>query len=130
MTDPLAPDMFEELCPSGLTPFRLSEHKWSALVLRCLKDGPRRFSELRIPLHRVTPRVLTRTLRSLERDGLISRSAGPGPTRVTYALTGLGRSILVPLAAVCDWTAAHFEDLIDARERYEGAPAVQARSVG
>jgi hypothetical protein len=52
---PLPPDMFDELCPSSLLPFRFGD-KWAALVIRCLEDGPRRFSELRVPLHHATPR--------------------------------------------------------------------------
>jgi DNA-binding HxlR family transcriptional regulator len=66
--EPLRADMFEEICPSSLMPIRFGD-KWAGLVIRCLEDGPRRFSELRVPLHRVTPKVLTQSLRSLERDG-------------------------------------------------------------
>ncbi|SFP49352.1 winged helix-turn-helix transcriptional regulator [Amycolatopsis rubida] len=89
---PLPPDLFEE-------PFRFGD-KWSALVIRCLEDGPRRFPELRVPLHRVTP-VLARTLRGLERSGLVSRTAHADPASgVEYALTALGRSLLEPMKAV------------------------------
>ncbi|WP_077062057.1 helix-turn-helix domain-containing protein [Streptomyces sp. MP131-18] len=124
---PLRPDMLDELCPSAVAPFRFGD-KWAAPVLRCLADGPRRFSELRVPLHRATPRVLTRTLRALERDGLLTRTAHPGPARrVDYALTPLGRSILEPLAAVCAWTAEHWDELVDAREAWSAdrAPGAQ-----
>ncbi|WP_059009229.1 winged helix-turn-helix transcriptional regulator [Streptomyces specialis] len=119
MRRPLEPDMFDELCPSGLLPFRFGD-KWAALIIRCLEDGPRRFSELRVPLRRVTPKVLTRTLRSLERDGLVSRTAHAGPApRVEYALTPLGRSTLAPLAAACAWSAEHWDELLDARETWD-----------
>jgi DNA-binding HxlR family transcriptional regulator len=115
---PLPPDLFDELCPSSLVPFRFGD-KWAALVIRCLRDGPRRFSELRVPLHRVTPKVLTQSLRGLERDGLVSRTAYDGPERrVEYALTPLGRSMLEPLDAACAWAAEHWDELIDARERH------------
>jgi DNA-binding HxlR family transcriptional regulator len=115
---PLPPDLFDELCPSSLLPFRFGD-KWAALVIRCLEDGPRRFSELRVPLHRVTPKVLTQSLRGLERDGLISRTvhAAPQP-RVEYALTPLGRSLLEPLEAACTWAAEHWDELLDAREQH------------
>ncbi|GAB3375152.1 winged helix-turn-helix transcriptional regulator [Amycolatopsis echigonensis] len=122
---PLPPDLFEELCPSSLVPFRFGD-KWSALVVRCLEGGPRRFSELRVPLHRVTPKVLTQTLRGLERSGLVSRTAHADPASgVEYALTPLGRSLLEPMRVVYGWVAEHWEELLDAQERYD---APQLRS--
>jgi DNA-binding HxlR family transcriptional regulator len=123
MTDrrPLPADMFDELCPSSLLPFRFGD-KWAALVIRCLEDGPRRFSELRVPLHRVTPKVLTQSLRGLERGGLISRTASPGAEhRVEYALTALGRSLLEPLEAACAWADEHWDELLDAHEQHATA---------
>ncbi|WP_116205709.1 winged helix-turn-helix transcriptional regulator [Amycolatopsis circi] len=116
---PLPSDLFEELCPSSMVPFRFGD-KWSALVIRCLEDGPRRFSELRVPLHRVTPKMLTQTLRGLERSGLVSRTAHADPALgVEYALTPLGRSLLKPMWALCDWAAEHWEELLEAHEAYE-----------
>ena len=116
---PLPPDMFDELCPSSLVPFRFGD-KWAALVIRCLENGPRRFSELRVPLHRVTPKVLTQSLRGLERDGLVSRTVRSGrELRGEYALTPLGRSMLEPMAAACAWAAEHWDELLDAREAYK-----------
>ncbi|RSO47575.1 transcriptional regulator [Streptomyces sp. WAC 06725] len=121
MREPLPADMFDELCPSSLNPIRFGD-KWAALVIRCLEQGPRRFSELRVPLSRVTPKVLTRSLRSLERDGLIKRTVHAGSTpHVEYELTPLGRSMLLPLAAACAWTAEHWDELLDAREAYDNA---------
>ncbi|MFE0133064.1 winged helix-turn-helix transcriptional regulator [Streptomyces sp. NPDC059037] len=126
---PLPPDMFDELCPSALLPFRFGD-KWGALVLRCLQDGPRRFSQLRVPLHRVTPKVLTQSLRGLERDGLVSRTVYEDPRpRVEYALTPLGRSMLEPMDAACAWAAAHWDELLDAREAYEDGGADRTRTV-
>ncbi|WP_051451685.1 winged helix-turn-helix transcriptional regulator [Actinospica robiniae] len=113
----LPPDLFDELCPSSLVPFRFGD-KWSALIIRCLQDGPRRYCELRVPLARVTPKVLTRSLRKLEQDGFITRSVQTEPARaVEYALTPLGRSMLEPLAAACAWTVEHWDELLDAQER-------------
>ncbi|WP_067482204.1 winged helix-turn-helix transcriptional regulator [Actinomadura hibisca] len=115
---PLPADMFDELCPSSLLPFRFGD-KWAALVLRCLEGGPRRFSELRVPLHRVTPKVLTQSLRGLERDGLVSRTVHADPRAgVEYALTPLGRSLLEPLEAACAWAAEHWDELLDAQEQH------------
>jgi DNA-binding HxlR family transcriptional regulator len=110
----LRADMFEEICPSTVLPFRIGGDKWAALVLSCLEEGPRRYSELRIPLARVSPKVLTQSLRTLERDGFISRTAQA--RRVTYELTALGRSLLEPLRLLCEWAEDHWDDLLDARE--------------
>jgi len=115
--EPLRADMFEEICPSSLNPFRFGRDKWAPLVIRCLEHGPRRYSELRVPLHRVTPKMLTQSLRSLEQDGLISRTEYAVPVRrVVYELTPLGRSLLEPLRVACEWTADHWDELLDARE--------------
>ncbi|WFE95567.1 helix-turn-helix domain-containing protein [Micromonospora sp. WMMD987] len=118
MRPPLPADMFDELCPSSLNPIRFGD-KWAALVIRCLEHGPRRFSELRVPLHRVTATVLTRSLRSLERDGLVRRTVQP--PHVEYELTPVGRSLLEPIAVACAWTERHWDALLDARESYDAA---------
>ncbi|MDQ0379544.1 winged helix-turn-helix transcriptional regulator [Amycolatopsis thermophila] len=115
MREPLAPDMFDELCPSGLAPIRFGD-KWAPLVIACLEGGPRRFSELRVPLRRVTPKMLTKSLRGLERHGLVQRT---GQTHLEYALTPLGRSMLEPMKVVCAWAGEHWEELLDAREAYD-----------
>lgn len=115
--EPLRSDMFEEICPSTLLPFRFGSDKWAASVIRCLADGPRRYSELRVPLHRLTPKVLTQSLRSLERDGFISRTEYAEPARrVVYELTPLGRSLLELLEVACDWASEHWDELLDQRE--------------
>lgn len=90
------------------------------MVLRCLEDGtPRRFTELRVPLHWVTPKVLTETLRALERDGLLTRTVhDENPPRVEYALTPLGSSLLGPLDTACAWARAHAHEIAEARAAY------------
>jgi DNA-binding HxlR family transcriptional regulator len=116
MPEPLDPNMFDPVCPSALSPIRIGD-KWAGMIIRCLELGPRRFSELRIPLHGITAKVLTQSLRALERDGLITRTAYPGPVqRTEYELTQLGRSLLVPMAAACTWVMEHLDELLDARE--------------
>ncbi|MBB4772241.1 winged helix-turn-helix transcriptional regulator [Actinomadura livida] len=121
MRRPLPADMFDELCPSSLNPIRFGD-KWAALVIRCLEDGPRRFSELRVPLSRVTPKVLTQSLRSLERDGLVKRTVyAEAAPHVEYELTPLGRSMLEPMAVACAWVEQHWDELLDAREAYDDA---------
>ena len=113
----LRADMFEEICPSTLLPLRVGGDKWAGLVLRCLEDGPRRYSELRVPLARVSPKMLTQSLRALERYGFVRRTEYAAPVRrVMYELTDLGRSLLEPLRAFCDWAEDHWDELLDARE--------------
>ncbi|MFE4618226.1 MULTISPECIES: winged helix-turn-helix transcriptional regulator [Streptomyces] len=100
--------------------------KWTAMVLRCLEDGtPRRFTELRVPLHWITPKVLTETLRAMERDGFLTRTVhDENPPRVEYALTALGRSLIEPLDTACDWARAHAPAITEARASYEQASPV------
>lgn len=109
---PLRADMFDELCPSQLIPIRMAD-KWAPLVIRCLEDGPRRFSELRIPI-RASNKALTTSLRHLERDGFVARTTGR--RAVTYALTPLGASLLDQLDVWCAWATAHWDELLDARD--------------
>lgn len=110
--------MFDELCPSALSPVRFGADKWAGMIIRCLEHGPLRFSELRVPLRGISAKVLTQSLRGLQRDGLVARTAaGPqSPPRVEYALTPLGRSLLGPIAVVCAWVEEHWDELLDARE--------------
>ncbi|MGI5485361.1 winged helix-turn-helix transcriptional regulator [Microtetraspora malaysiensis] len=122
MREPLDPDMFDPVCPSDLTPIRFGD-KWYGMIVRCLEHGPRRFSELRIPLRGISAKVLTRSLRALERDGMVVRTELPGPVRqVEYELTPLGRSLLEPIAAAYAWAEEHWEKLLDAREAAAGHP--------
>ncbi|MEV4185861.1 winged helix-turn-helix transcriptional regulator [Streptosporangium canum] len=118
MTKPLDPQMFDPACPSSITPIRIGD-KWTAMIVICLEDGPRRFSEFLVPLHHVTPKVLTETLRALERDGMVTRTAYPEiPPRVEYELTPLGRSLLDLVDACRTWGDKHLSQLIEARDAY------------
>ncbi|GAA1571321.1 helix-turn-helix domain-containing protein [Dactylosporangium maewongense] len=111
----LDPRMFDPVCPSGALPFQIGD-KWTAMVVLCLEHGPRRFTELRVPLRAVTPKVLTETLRAMERDGLVVRTAyAENPPRVEYALTDLGRTLLTLIEAVRAWSAEHLPALLAAR---------------
>ena len=81
-----------------------SRPEWTALVTLLLSDGPLRFSQLRGNVGRVAPKVLTQTLRRMERDGLITRAVyAEVPPRVEYALTDLGTSLIEPIAVIGDW---------------------------
>lgn len=114
---PLDPEMFDPVCPSPLVPFRVGD-KWATLILRCLEEGPRRFSELKVPLRGITAKSLTASLRRLEQDGFVAREEYEGTQRhVEYALTPLGRGLLGPLDAACEWTRDHWDELIETQER-------------
>jgi DNA-binding HxlR family transcriptional regulator len=94
--------------------------KWSLYVIHLLGSGTMRFSELRRHIGGITPRMLTVTIRSLERDGLITRTAYPVvPPRVEYTLTPLGESLLHAATILLLWADAHATDLSAARARYD-----------
>jgi len=97
--------------------------KWTVLVVSTLGDGPKRFNELRRALGSISQRMLTLTLRALERDGLVTRTVTPSiPPRVDYALTRLGRSLLEPVSALGAWARRNRPAIVDARKRFdEGA---------
>lgn len=94
---------------------------WSVLVVTTLAAGPRRFNELRRRID-VSQRMLTVTLRNLERDGLVTRTVLPTtPPQVEYALTEIGHSLCQPLHTLTDWADTHHQAVRDARERYDQA---------
>jgi DNA-binding HxlR family transcriptional regulator len=117
VSEPLDPDLFTN-CLTEPLPMRVGD-KWTAKIITCLRDGPRRFSELAVPLRGITPKVLTESLRGLERDGMLTRTVHDElPPRVTYELTPLGHTLFEPMAAQCAWTRAHLAELRRAREDY------------
>ena len=82
--------------------------KWTVLVVSTLGEGSKRFNELRREIPSVSQRMLTLTLRNLERDGLVTRTVTPTiPPRVDYELTGLGHSLLKPITGLSDWALAN-----------------------
>jgi DNA-binding HxlR family transcriptional regulator len=94
--------------------------KWSVLVVGRLGAGPVRFNELRRTIGGISQRMLTLTLRGLERDGLITRTVFPTiPPRVDYALTALGRDLLIPVSALGEWATRNQVKIARARERFD-----------
>jgi DNA-binding HxlR family transcriptional regulator len=94
--------------------------KWTVMIIAELGEGPMRFNALQRAITGVSQRMLTLTLKNLERDGLVSRTVTPSiPPRVDYALTDLGRSMLQPVQALGQWAAAHIPQMDDARRRYD-----------
>jgi DNA-binding HxlR family transcriptional regulator len=95
--------------------------KWSVLVVSRLGDKPLRFNELRRSIGGISQRMLTLTLRGLERDGLVTRTAFPTiPPRVDYALTPLGRDLLTPVSALGEWATRNQTKIAHAREEFDG----------
>lgn len=98
--------------------------KWTVMVVMLLRDGPKRFSELKREIGGVSQRMLTLTLRGLERDGLVTRTVFPTvPPRVDYELTQLGQSLRVPIEALGAWTFAHLDVLDAARRKFDRGTA-------
>ena len=110
---------FLAACPSRQLLDRLSD-KWVTLVVKSLSDGPRRYSEISRDVAGVSQKMLTQTLRSLERDGLVEREVTASvPVRVDYRLTELGTNLLPLVAAIKSWAEQHMDDVHAARERYD-----------
>jgi DNA-binding HxlR family transcriptional regulator len=94
--------------------------KWSVLIVMVLGNGPKRFNEIRRLIHGISQRMLTLTLRSLERDGLVTRTAFPTiPPRVDYELTALGLALLLPISGLGEWAYANRAKIEDARAKFD-----------
>ena len=110
---------YEQGCPSREVLDRIGD-KWTVLILLTLDDdAPRRFTELRRRVGGISEKMLTQTLRGLERDGLVVRTVYPVvPPHVEYTLTDLGRTLLEPLRAIEVWSQNHMPDVLRARDAY------------
>jgi DNA-binding HxlR family transcriptional regulator len=112
-------DLFDPDCPTRRVLDRIGD-KWTVLVVLLLTDGPMRFSELRDHLGRVAPKVLTQTLRRMERDGLLTRQVFVEvPPRVEYTLTDLGHSLSEPIAIIGDWAEVNVHRITSAQATYD-----------
>lgn len=113
-----------EGCPVRNVLDRVSD-KWSLLLLLVLMDEPKRFLGLRREVPDISQRMLTQTLRQLERDGLVSRTVVPTvPVSVTYALTELGRSFMVATQEMIAWAKEAYPRIAEARQHYDAREAV------
>ncbi|TWF99294.1 winged helix-turn-helix transcriptional regulator [Kitasatospora viridis] len=107
-------------CPARQLLERIGD-KWVSLLVNALADGPLRYGELSRRLAGISQKMLTQTLRALERDGLLTRSVTPAvPVQVEYALTPLGAGLLPLLGAVVDWAERNMPEVLAARDRYDG----------
>ena len=103
--------------------------KWTVLIVVTLSKGPMRFNEIRRAVGNISQRMLTLTLRGLERDGFATRTVFPTvPPRVDYALTELGKTLIEPLAAIGSWAITHREEVADARGNFDRAKASRPAS--
>ena len=94
--------------------------KWSVLVIVLLQLGPRRFNDIKRNIEGISQQMLTRTLRALERDGIVSRTILPGsPPQVEYALTKLGQSLSKPVLALGKWACDHIREIDNAQSRFD-----------
>jgi len=95
--------------------------KWSLLIVSILSNGPQRFTTLKFAAEGISQRMLTLTLRKLERDGLVDRTVYPEvPPRVEYGLTSLGLTLVSPALALAEWAVAHRNELLDAQVAFDG----------
>jgi DNA-binding HxlR family transcriptional regulator len=114
-------DVMSQVCPSRRV-LALIADKWTMLILPALQDGPRRNAELMRAVGGVSQKMLTQTLRDLERNGLIERhDYGEIPPRVDYRLTALGRSLTEPIWALDRWAERHFNEVEAARLAFDAA---------
>lgn len=108
--------VFSRSCPSRTSLAQIA-NKWTAMIVITLGNRSQRFSELHTVIEGISKKVLTDTLRSLERDGMVERSSRDG--HPVYRLTELGRTLEQPLTALQVWAEAHVERVLEARARYD-----------
>ena len=112
---------YDRGCPSRKLLDRIGD-RWTVLVVGTLGDGPRRFSEIQSAVDGISQKMLTQTLRGLERDGLVERTVfAQVPPRVDYELTATGTSLLQPLQALTDWATQHMTRVAEAQSGYDEA---------
>lgn len=113
------PDPFNARCPTRLVLDRVGD-KWAVLIMILLADGPLRFNELRRRIENISQKMLSQTLKSLERDGLITRTAYPTvPVTVEYALTDLGHTLAATVDELRRWAETHIGAVQAAQEHYD-----------
>jgi DNA-binding HxlR family transcriptional regulator len=112
-------DVFNSECPTRQVLDRIAD-KWTVLIIRRLADGTLRFAQLRRAVDGISQKVLTNTLRGLERDGIVTRRVYASvPPRVEYSLTSLGRSLGDLVQGICRWAETNIEQVQEARLAYD-----------
>ncbi|GAA2501723.1 helix-turn-helix domain-containing protein [Streptomyces longisporus] len=122
-------DAYLAACPSRQI-LDVLANKWTMLVMGALSGGPMRFGELRRRLDGITQKMLTQTLRTLERDGLVTRTVYPTiPPKVEYAATELGESVTALMHAIRAWSEENINAVLDARDAYDARAAQEVQPV-
>lgn len=112
-------DVFNAQCPTRLVLNRIAD-KWTVLVVSSLQTGTKRFGALKREIGGISQKMLTQTLRGLERDGLITRTIYPTvPPKVEYALTPLGRTLVGLLEAIRVWSESHIDEVLKAQSHFD-----------
>jgi DNA-binding HxlR family transcriptional regulator len=112
-------NVFDSHCPTRQVLDCIAD-KWTVLIIRRLSNGTLRFAQLRRAVDGISQKVLTNTLRSLERDGMVTRRIYASvPPKVEYSLTGLGRSLCGLVEGICSWAEANIEQVQEARQVYD-----------
>ena len=112
-------DVYNERCPTRMVLDRIAD-KWTVLIVGALEDKKKRFGELRREIGGVSQKMLTQTLRGLERDGLVTRVVYASvPPKVEYSLTELGRTLVRTLEAIREWSEGNIEGVLRARDDYD-----------
>ena len=115
------PDPNTQDCRAISSILALVGDKWTVLIVVLLGDGPKRFNEIKRMVGGISQRMLTFTLRGLERDGLVTRTVYPTtPQRVDYALTKLGSTLWQAVEPLGSWARAHVGEILKSRERFDG----------
>src|SRR5689334_2479382 len=113
------PDPYSADCPTRAVLDRVGD-RWTVLVLLLLSDRTHRFNELSRAIEGISPKVLTQTLRALERDGLVTRQVyAEVPPRTEYSLTGLGRTLIDAVASLDRWARQHLDEVSAAQAAYD-----------
>lgn len=115
----MAYDVYSDRCPARLVLDRIAD-KWALLAIHLLEDGPMRFNQLRRRIEGLSQKVLSQTLKRLERDGLVSRTAfATVPVTVEYALTPLGQTLAETAAHFARWAERNIEEILEAQAAYD-----------
>lgn len=113
------PNVYAANCPTRVA-LDLIADKWTALIVGLLAPGPQRFAVLARQIGGISQKMLTQTLRNMERDGLVQRTVfAEVPPRVEYALTPLGQTLQAPLGALRDWAETHAGSVVVAQQSYD-----------
>jgi len=118
------PDTNSEDCRALSSILAMVGDKWTVLIVILLGDGPKRFNEIKRMVGGISQRMLTFTLRGLERDGLVTRTVFPSaPPRVDYELTKLGGTLWEAVEPLSSWAREHLDEILDSREKFDAGGA-------